>query len=215
MIKSQSILTTESISPKAKESTKPAPKMLEMTLIGWKFQRLPSFLKTKVRASSRANSSNSNDESIKSRKQVRQQEEEEARPLTVALKLPLHPPLKKESHPSAIPTIQHFLEEFSLRGLLHHHEMRLHAPLTIPQEEENTDKKIIKKPARAVQSHKGKTVNNSRREVIKLALVKPHGAVRKAVHQALKGRLQKSQDHAEKVEKPQSKVNFESWKEDA
>ena len=33
--------------------------------------------------------------------------------------------------------------------------------------------------------------------------------------QALKGRLQKSQDHAEKVEKPQSQVNFESWKEDA
>ncbi|KAK7231129.1 hypothetical protein RIF29_45989 [Crotalaria pallida] len=32
---------------------------------------------------------------------------------------------------------------------------------------------------------------------------------------ALKGRLQKSQDHAEKVEKPQSQVNFESWKEDA
>lgn len=40
--------------------------------------------------------------------------------------------------------------------------MRLHAPLTIAQEAENTEKKIIKKPARAVQSHKGKTVNNSR-----------------------------------------------------
>lgn len=136
-----------------------------MTLIGWKYQRLPSFLKTKVRASSRANSSNSNDgnddsfirncfrdsiwnkynatsdstasssfssscakalplyastflavESIKSRKQVRQQEEEEARPLTVALELPLHPPLKKESHPSAVPTIRHFLEESISEG---------------------------------------------------------------------------------------------------
>lgn len=40
--------------------------------------------------------------------------------------------------------------------------MRLHAPLTIAQEEEKRDNNIIKKPARAVQSHKGKTVNNSR-----------------------------------------------------
>ncbi|KAJ1406736.1 hypothetical protein SESBI_24848 [Sesbania bispinosa] len=54
--------------------------------------------------------------SIKSRKQVRQQEEEEARPLTVALELPLHPPLKKESHPSAVPTIRHFLEESISEG---------------------------------------------------------------------------------------------------
>ncbi|KAK7313241.1 hypothetical protein VNO77_37831 [Canavalia gladiata] len=43
------------------------------------------------------------------------------------------------------------------------------------------------------------------------------GKKKKAAYhlRALKGRFQKSQDHAEKVEKPQSQVNFESWKEDA
>lgn len=137
-----------------------------MTLIGWKYQRLPSSLKTKVRASSPSIALTAQiatmvmtialqellslgilfENSIMPHlthffflfffmckspstickhfsccrkykvSQVRQQEEEEARPLTVALELPLHPPLKKESHPSAVPTIRHFPEESISEG---------------------------------------------------------------------------------------------------